>query len=76
MNEKVPLVSVVMPAYNSEKYVGLAIESVVRQKEISDFEILAVDDGSSDDTARIVKEYASSDSRISYFYQENQVTCQ
>ena len=64
-----PLVSVVIPAYNHERYVGAAIESVLEQT-YSNFELIVVDDGSTDRTADIIKKY--SDKRISYYYQENQ----
>lgn len=52
-----PRVSVQMPAYNSARYVGTAIESVLGQT-FRDFELLVIDDGSTDDTASIVRSYA------------------
>lgn len=57
-----PLVSVVMPAYNSEKYVNRAIKSIVEQG-YENWELLICDDASSDDTFSIIQSY--SDSRIS-----------
>lgn len=64
-----PLISVVIPAYNHEKFIGAAIESVLHQS-VEDFELIIVDDGSTDNTAGVIKSYT--DSRISYYYQENQ----
>lgn len=56
-------VSVVIPAFNSEKVIGKCIESVLNQT-LSDIEIIAVDDGSRDSTRQILKKYAMQDSRI------------
>ncbi len=64
-----PLISVVIPAYNHEKYIGAAIESVLNQT-CSDFELIIVDDGSTDNTAEVIKGYK--DSRLSYYHQQNQ----
>lgn len=58
-----PLVSVVMPVYNGEKYLAEAIESILAQT-FTDFEFLIVDDGSTDTTPIILAEYARKDSRI------------
>ncbi|MGE4545476.1 MAG: glycosyltransferase [Pedobacter sp.] len=63
-----PRCSVIMPAYNVEDFIGEAIESVLRQT-VSDWELIVVDDGSTDGTAMIVKRYQ--DARIRYIYQEN-----
>lgn len=62
---KIPKVSVIMPAYNTEKYVGEAIESILNQT-FSDFEFIILNDGSTDNTAEIVKEYAKKDKRIKF----------
>lgn len=64
-----PLISVVIPAYNHERFVGAAVESVLQQT-CSDLELIVVDDGSSDNTAEVVQGYT--DSRLQYYYQENQ----
>ena len=58
-----PLVSVIMPAYNAQDYIAEAIRSVMAQT-VTDWELLVIDDGSADDTCRIVSELACSDSRI------------
>jgi glycosyltransferase involved in cell wall biosynthesis len=64
-----PLVSVIIPAYNHERFVGAAVESVLEQT-CPDFELIVVDDGSTDATAEVVNGYT--DSRLHYYYQENQ----
>ncbi|MDF3128825.1 glycosyltransferase family 2 protein [Kiritimatiellaeota bacterium B1221] len=71
-NEMVrPSISVVMPAYNHEKYVGEAVESVLSQS-FQDLELVVIDDGSKDRTGEIVKSYAEKDPRVRYIFQENQ----
>ncbi len=60
-----PRVSVLMPAYNSEKYVAQAIESILNQT-FTDFEFIIINDGSTDDTAKIVRKYAARDPRIKF----------
>jgi glycosyltransferase involved in cell wall biosynthesis len=52
-----------MSVYNGEKYVRAAVESILCQT-FRDFEFIIIDDGSTDDSARIIREYASRDSRI------------
>jgi glycosyltransferase involved in cell wall biosynthesis len=59
----VPKVSVVMPAYNQERYCGEAIESILAQT-FAAFECIIVDDGSSDGTSALLEWYARSDARI------------
>ena len=60
--------SIVMPAYNAEKSINHAINSVLNQ-HYTDFELIIIDDGSQDDTRNLVMRYA--DKRIRYIYQEN-----
>ena len=64
------LISVIMPAYNAAHYISIAIESVINQTYIN-WELIIIDDGSFDDTAKIVNEWAGKDRRIQYFCQEN-----
>ena len=64
------MISVIMPAYNSEKYVEDAINSVQKQT-FQDWELILIDDGSTDGTADIVKKMQVTDNRIVYIYQQN-----
>lgn len=61
--DKQPLVSVIMPAYNAEKYIGEAIASVCAQT-YENWELLILDDGSADRTVEIAQAYAQRDARI------------
>jgi glycosyltransferase involved in cell wall biosynthesis len=58
-----PLISVIMPACNAERTIAEAIDSILTQ-DFRDFELIIVDDGSSDSTAEIIDRYAKSDTRI------------
>lgn len=58
-----PLISIIMPVYNTAPYLGRALDSVRRQT-LKDLEILCIDDGSTDESATILKEYAARDPRI------------
>lgn len=62
--------SVIIPAYNREKELPKCIESVLEQT-YKNFEIIIVDNGSTDSTKEIVQNYINQDSRIKYFWQEN-----
>ncbi|UJH91308.1 glycosyltransferase family 2 protein [Antarcticibacterium sp. 1MA-6-2] len=64
-----PLFSVIIPTYNNADVLPGAIDSICNQ-EITDWELIIVDDGSEDETVELLKNY-SGDSRIKYFYQEN-----
>lgn len=61
-NAKAPRVSIVMPVYNSEKYVGIAIDSVLSQT-MPEWELIIVDDASTDASRTIIQQY-SHDSRV------------
>lgn len=65
-----PLVSVLMPAYNAARYVAQAVESILDQT-YTNFEFLIVDDGSTDDTPRILRRYADRDPRIQLISRPN-----
>lgn len=69
-NLKTPLVSVIIPAYNAEKFIAKTLESVLSQT-YQKLEILVVDDGSTDTTAEIVNFFAQKDSRIILLQQSN-----
>ena len=58
-----------MPAYNAEKYIAEAVQSVIGQS-FSDWELLIIDDGSKDETFKIAKDFESKDSRIKVFQNE------
>src|SRR6478609_1406052 len=61
-------VTVIMPAYNVEKFIGEAIESILNQTH-TNFELLISDDGSSDDTLQVIGNF--NDPRIKLYTQEN-----
>src|SRR3989344_3196134 len=60
---KRPGISVLLPTYNGGRFITKAIESVLKQS-FGDFELIVIDDGSSDYTPKIVEEFARKDSRI------------
>lgn len=60
------LISIIMPTYNVEKYVGQAIESILNQT-YKEFELIIIDDGSTDNTFSILKNYSKKDKRIRIF---------
>jgi glycosyltransferase involved in cell wall biosynthesis len=70
MNAVMPLVSVLMTAYNREKYIAEAIESVLAST-YKNFELIIVDDGSTDKTVEIIQHYQHSDNRIKLFINPN-----
>lgn len=64
------MISVIMPLYNAEQTVKFAIESMLNQT-FTNWELICMDDGSTDETAVIVKMFQEKDDRIQYFYQKN-----
>ena len=64
-----PLVSLIMPVFNHEKFLGRSIGSIVNQN-YNNWELIIIDDGSTDSSSKIINEF--SDPRISYYHQENQ----
>lgn len=66
-----PLISVIVPIYNVEKYVEGCIESIINQ-DYENIEVFLVDDGSTDSSGRICDAYAAKDERITVIHQENQ----
>lgn len=62
-----PEVSVIIPVYNAEKYIKRTIDSVLNQT-YNDFEIIVIDDGSTDNSKKILDEYKD---KVRYFYQNN-----
>ena len=65
----VPIVSVIMPVYNAERFVREAVESILNQT-FTDFEFIIINDGSTDSTRAILESFA--DTRIVLLHQENQ----
>ncbi|MBT0759438.1 glycosyltransferase [Campylobacter lari] len=71
MNSKnTPLVSVIVPVYNVEKYLRQCLDSIVNQT-LQEIEIILIDDGSTDSSGTICDEYAAMDSRIVLIHKEN-----
>ncbi|WP_264371098.1 glycosyltransferase family 2 protein [Streptococcus suis] len=60
-------ISVIVPVYNVDKYLSSCIESIINQN-YKNIEILLIDDGSVDDSAKICKEYAEKDKRVKIFF--------
>ena len=65
-----PIVSVIVPTYNADEFVAQCIDSVLGQS-LSDFELICVDDGSTDGTCALVEERAQRDARVSLIRQAN-----
>lgn len=70
MSRSVPTISVLMPVYNSERYLKQAIESILSQT-FTDFEFLIIDDGSRDGSAALLQTYAAQDPRIKLTIRHN-----
>lgn len=71
VERKMNKVSIIVPAYNVEKYIYRAIESALGQ-DYPNIELVVVDDGSTDGTLDVIKEYSQKDSRIIWKIQKNQ----
>lgn len=65
-----PKISVIVPVYNTEKYLHRCIDSILAQT-FTDFELLLIDDGSKDNSGAICDEYAAKDQRVRVFHKEN-----
>lgn len=65
-----PKISIIVPAYNAEKFIGSCVSSV-RAQDLQDWELLLIDDGSRDSTGALCDRYAVEDTRIRVFHKEN-----
>jgi len=63
--------SVIVPIYNASKYLQECLDSILSQ-DFTDFELLLIDDGSTDNSGKICDEYAEGDARVKVFHQKNQ----
>ena len=72
--ETAPKISVIIPAYNTAKYIPACLDSVLAQT-MTDIEIICINDGSPDNALEIFNEYAKRDSRIRVIDQENSGIC-
>ena len=71
MDNKLPKISVIVPVYNTEKYLSKCLDSIVNQS-YENIEIIIVNDGSTDDSEKIIKEYEQKyPNKIKYFKKEN-----
>ena len=66
-----PYISIIMPAYNADRFLCCALESLLVQS-FTDFEIILLNDGSKDNTVKIATEYAKHDSRIVFIDKSNE----
>lgn len=64
------MISVIVPVYNKEKFINISINSILKQS-YTDFEIIAIDDGSTDDTFKVLEELRNKDARLKIFKQDN-----
>ena len=71
INSTTPLVSIIVPIYNSESLLSACLDSILGQS-YQNLEIILVDDGSTDHSSQVIKKYAKKDSRIKTITQKNQ----
>ena len=71
MNNGRPLISIIVPIYNAEKYLKQCVDSLVNQT-YTNLEIILVNDGSKDSSKKICDEYAEKDTRITVIHKENE----
>lgn len=70
MEQSRPLISVIVPVYNVEPYLNQCIDSILNQK-LADFELLLIDDGSTDKSGEICDNYQRQDKRVHVFHKKN-----
>ena len=70
IQNEAPMVSIIIPVFNDELYIPYTLESILKQT-YSDYEVICIDDGSSDNSLHILEEYSKKDARIKVYTQEN-----
>ena len=68
---KIPLISVIIPIFNSDKYISSCLNSIINQT-LKNIEIICIDDGSTDESLKIVENYSNFDERIILISQKNE----
>ena len=63
-------ISIIIPVYNGENSISISLDSLLQQT-YSNFEVIIIDDGSQDNTYKVIEEYSNKDIRFKYMYQEN-----
>jgi glycosyltransferase involved in cell wall biosynthesis len=71
MEERQPFFSIVIPIYNTEQYILKCLQTIQNQKNFNDFEVLLVNDGSTDSSVDICEQFLSCDNRFRYYEKEN-----
>ncbi len=69
------MISVIIPVYNSDKFLEECMNSILAQT-YTDYEVIIVDDGSTDNSSQIIKNYAKHCNKIKSFFQENRGAAQ
>ena len=69
-SNKKPFFSIIVPCYNSEKFLNYSIESIINQS-FDSWELIAINDGSTDDTLKILLNYAAHDKRVKVLTKQN-----
>lgn len=70
-----PLISIIVPVYNAEKYISKCIDSILSQT-FKDFELILINDGSTDNSDLICDKYASIDNKVKVFHKKMEVQVQ
>lgn len=68
---KIPIISIILPVYNAQHSISRTIDSIIMQT-MQNWELLIIDDGSTDLSLQICKDYAQKDSRIRVFHKKNE----
>ena len=71
MNIVAPKISIIVPVYNAEKYIDRCLQSIIHQS-FTDWELIIVNDGSTDKSSEICEYFAKQDKRIKVFHKKNE----